>query len=303
MDLHRFAALSRVLSGSDTRRRLLTTLPLLGGLLALAGVEDTLARERRHRRKRRHKRRKNPGNRKHGCRPKGKGTICAGTCGPIKSRQTCGKTIDCGSCDCPTPCGACFICQSGPNTTGTCVPDPAQVGEPCGNAGQFCQDDGICACSADTCANPTPLCMGGTCVPCTDSAQCPDCQACVGGACLADAALQHTCAGPCPSGEWCDAGACASIQATVTILDCQSLCDGQLDICGESITCPTCDDCDQETGCGVNLLAAGPAGAGFYCSLSNGSYGCSTDADCASATPYDDCNSHGFCTRICPFTE
>ena len=34
------------------------------------------------------------------------------------------KFVDCGSCDCTEPCDFCFICQSGPNTSGACVVDP-----------------------------------------------------------------------------------------------------------------------------------------------------------------------------------
>ena len=313
MDLHRFAALSRVRAGSDTRRRLLAALPLLGGLLALAEMEDALAKDRRRRRKLRHKRRKGNRKRKHGCRPRGKGKVCAGRCGPVKSRQTCGKTVDCGSCACPAPCDECFICQSGPNTPGACVPDPEQAGEPCGRAGQVCQADGACACSAGTCANPTPVCVDGVCsvcsatTPCPPTAccqgdgtckACPACQVCDSGACVPDASLQHTCGGPCPGGEWCDGGACAAIQATVTLPDCHSLCGGATTICGQSVTCPACDECISRLNCTYNDLLDGPVGAGSYCSVTNFSLTCTTNDNCVSA-PFFYCSDDHKCVRIC----
>ncbi|MCA9864289.1 MAG: hypothetical protein KC432_14750, partial [Thermomicrobiales bacterium] len=103
MDNCRFDHLARVLSDARTRRGLLatlTTLPMLGALLALAGTDNADAKDRRRRRKQRHKQRKSHGKRKHGCKPKGKGKVCAGRCGAVTSRQTCGRTVDCGSCDC-----------------------------------------------------------------------------------------------------------------------------------------------------------------------------------------------------------
>jgi hypothetical protein len=208
-----FDSLTRALSDLSSRRRLLGVLaatPLAGGLLALQDAEDAAAKARRRRRKQRHKKRKNPGNRKKGCTPKSRATVCAGTCGTVKNRQTCGKMVDCGSCACSPACGVCFTCQGGPNTPGTCVVDPAQQGDSCGSAGQVCQPDGSCACipitqcpagkicgtvpdgcggevaCPVTCANPTPVCSNDNiCVPCTGHAQCGAASICLDGLCHA----------------------------------------------------------------------------------------------------------------------
>ena len=404
MDAAAFDRLSRAVSVPGARRRLLGLLAALS-LLGWLAPEDSAAKDHRRRRKGRHKQKqsKAKGQRqrqrnKRACKPQGKAITCAGQCGPITTRKTCGKTVDCGSCDCPTPCGECLICQSGPNTPGACVPDPAQMGEPCGSAGQVCQSSGVCACAAGTCANPapicasgacaactassacvaaglggvccagscydgvccgagdclaagapdcvghdcvcpsngdvacagdatccpdgcfdlqtdpdhcgacqtacanpTPACVGGACASCTANSQCPVCQVCEGGQCVADASLQHTCTTPCPSGEWCDAGACAAIQATVRLPDCQSVCGGSMEVCGQTVTCPPCNQCMPQTGCAFNSLADGPAGSALYCSLSSLNFACSTNAECASAGPFAYCNSFGDCARICPF--
>ncbi|MEZ4565206.1 MAG: hypothetical protein R2853_21000 [Thermomicrobiales bacterium] len=318
MDASAFDALSRVLSLPDTRRRALGVLavfPLLGGLAGWLAPEQGAAKDRRRRRKLRHKRRKGNRKRKHGCRPRGKGKVCAGRCGPVKSRQTCGKTVDCGSCACPAPCDECFICQGGPNTPGACVPDPEQAGEPCGRAGQVCQADGACACSAGTCANPTPVCVDGVCSvcsatnPCPPTAccqgdgtckACPACQVCDSGACVPDDTLQHTCGGPCPGGEWCDGGACAAIQATVTLPDCSSLCGGSLSLCGQTVTCPSCSQCLAQTGCSSQIPLDGPAGPGVYCGIANTTV-CNANADCAASAPYSYCTVSATprCATIC----
>lgn len=420
MDAAAFDALSRVFSAPAPRRRLLglaASLPLLGGVAAWLDADDGAARERRRRRKQRHQRRKRPGARKPHCKPQGKGKICAGTCGPVKSRRTCGKTVDCGSCDCPAPCGECFICQGGPSTPGACVPDPAQVGEPCGSDGQVCAANGGCACEAGTCANPAPICVDGACAACAASGDClaeqmgdlccagscydgvccdddgcltdaaPDCvdhacvcagngnAACTGdevccadgcanlqtdpdhcgdcaeacpatkpfcvagvctpcsasrlcpnglfcqtdgscvasctvcqtasaGLCVNTASLNHTCTSPCPSGEWCDAGQCAAIAATVNLIDCQSVCGGSATVCGETVTCPSCGRCSAQTGCSANTLQDGPLGPGTYCSLSNGGLPCTTNAECAAPYAYCNTGSGGgdHCVRICPFS-
>lgn len=186
MDFQNFDHVTRALSSVGTWRRalgLLTALPVLGGLLTLPDAEDVLGRRRRPRRKHRHDKHKHPGSHKHtGCKPKGKGKVCAGKCGPVKNKQTCDKTVDCGPCDCATPCGACFTCDA---TTRTCKVDPQQVGEACGSPGQLCAADGTCAC--------------------TDSS-CPDCQQCGSdGVCSGGcAAGQICCEGSCVTGVWAD---------------------------------------------------------------------------------------------------
>jgi hypothetical protein len=184
MDIRHFDALAKALTVPDSRRRvlgLLAAAPLLGGLLGVTDEEDAAAKERRRRRKQRHKRRKNPGKRKRKqtkkCKPESVAQTCAGKCGSVTN--TCKKAVDCGSCACDPLCGVCFTCQDGPNAPGTCVADPAQAGDTCGDPGQVCQPDGACACDATSCPACT-RCEAGQCVSCGDGHICVDdvCQAC-----------------------------------------------------------------------------------------------------------------------------
>lgn len=198
MDLARLDHLARSLAATGSRRHLLGVLgalPMLGDLLDALDPQDADAKERRRRRKQRHRRRKDHGTRKKGCTPKSKAVVCAGTCGPIKNRETCGKAMDCGSCACNPPCGECLTCQEGSNTSGTCVADPARLGQPCGAAGQVCQADGTCACQAGSCPG-CDTCLGdGSCQPCTG---CCDGDTCLPGntmeACGAGGAACDVCA-------------------------------------------------------------------------------------------------------------
>jgi hypothetical protein len=219
LDLHRLDHLARSVAAASSRRTLFGLLAgasVVGGLRSLLEPDEAKAKDRRRRRKQRHKKRKNPGNRKKGCKPKSKAQVCAGTCGEVKNRDTCGKRVDCGSCACTPSCDACFTCQEGPNTPGTCVVDAAQQGKSCGSPGQFCQTDGTCACDAascsgatpvcangvcvceaGSCSNPTPICTDGACVACTSNAQCGEDALCVDGECHACdvtcTAADHTC--------------------------------------------------------------------------------------------------------------
>lgn len=120
MDARHFDALSRALSGPETRRRVLgvlVTLPAVGGgLSAFLSPEETDAGGRRQRRKKRHKhgerraRKRRKHKKKPVCTP-----VCAGRCGG--AADGCG-----GSCtgSCPTnqicdneTCAACEVCLSG----------------------------------------------------------------------------------------------------------------------------------------------------------------------------------------------
>lgn len=136
------------------------------------------AKDRRRRRKDRHQRRKNPGGHKgKGCRPKSQATVCAGTCGLVKNRQTCGKTVDCGACTCDPACDA-----------GRC---------------ETCSDAGFCV-----------GCPGGQCCDTGDAqcvVTCPVCQACQDGACVA-ANEGETCG----TGQVCHLGACVGNGACAT---------------------------------------------------------------------------------------
>ncbi len=66
--------------------RVIALLPGLGAVIEQARPEDTAARKRGKRRR---------------CKARPRGKICAGKCGVVKSRKTCGKKVDCGVC-----CGA-----------------------------------------------------------------------------------------------------------------------------------------------------------------------------------------------------
>jgi hypothetical protein len=148
MDARRFDALVKTLGATDTRRtmlRLLGQLPLAAGLAVLLDPDGAAANGsgaiggggRRRRRKARHdpggdkdhrkgKRKKSDRKKGHGrprrCVPESPAETCAGTCATVTNN--CGTPVECGSCACEPPCGACFTCQVGPNTPGACTPVP-----------------------------------------------------------------------------------------------------------------------------------------------------------------------------------
>jgi hypothetical protein len=200
MDAFRFDHLTRAVSAAGTRRwllGLLATLPLLGSLLA--GLDPATA-ERKRRRKQRHQKDRDrelhaQKKKKKKCKSPPIARTCLNKCGPVKNK--CKKTVNC-PCLCDPECVVCAICQAGPNGVGTCVRDPKQQGDACGTPGQICQNDGSCNCDAQSCSNPTPLCVIDSCVACSASLLCPDGQCCNGGSCVAS----------CPLNETCDAGVC-----------------------------------------------------------------------------------------------
>jgi hypothetical protein len=329
MDARRFDVLTRTLSSLDTRRRLLgalAALPLAGGLVTLLEPEDAEARKRRERRKDRHRRRRDKARGKRrtkhrrGCKPKSQAKVCAGRCGLIQNRQTCGKPVDCGSCACTPPCGECLTCQAGPTTPGTCVPDPAQVGAACGSAGQVCQPQGTCACEAGSCANPTPVCAQGTCVACSATqpcpsgccddatgtcvADCPGCLSCVGGVCAASTAKDGAC---CGIGQQCAAGVCTTV-ATASLAACEGQCKSDSDlgpitaaVCGVEVPCPPCTEC-AALGCSASFrITNGPRGTGSYCRDGSTGDSCGSDSICTTAgtycaSPNTDC--YPICTGV-----
>lgn len=100
MDAPRFDALSRVMSTVSERRMLLgvfAALPVLGCLIRRDFSEDANAKDRRRRRKQRHERRHGGGRRNTRCHRKSRAKICAGRCGTVKNKRSCGKRVDCGS--------------------------------------------------------------------------------------------------------------------------------------------------------------------------------------------------------------
>lgn len=177
MDARYFDALTRFLSVANTRRRLvaaLAALPLVASLSQLLDASDVLA-GRRKRRKQRHRKRKNPGSRKRGCRAKSRAKICAGRCGRVKNRKTCGKKVNCGPCSCTPACGDLTCCSS--NVCADLQSDPANCGA-CGHAcgdGQVCQG-GVCGvtCEDNFCAATSHVCSGARCQTCNVICQSPD---------------------------------------------------------------------------------------------------------------------------------
>lgn len=100
MDAPHFDAITRAVSTTGARRTLLgafAVLPALRGALGLDLADDADAKDRRRRRKQRHKRRKGRSRKNTGCQRKSLAKICAGRCGTVMSRKSCGKRVDCGT--------------------------------------------------------------------------------------------------------------------------------------------------------------------------------------------------------------
>jgi hypothetical protein len=293
VDARRFDVLTRTLSSPDTRRRLLAALattPLLGGLVTLLDPEDAEGKKRRRRRKDRHRRRKGKADGKRrrkqhrrACKPKKREVVCAGKCGTVKSRQTCGKTVDCGSCDCDPPCGECFTCQGNGDAPGTCV---SQAGAPCG-PGQTCENgvlqpqgscDGSGACQAAepvSCSPYVDCADATTCASsCQDDADCVAEAHCQGGVCVGDLPDGGTCAndGQCASGYCVD------------------------DVCCVAASCDTCQVCNASGDGTCSVVPDGTAcGSGDVCCGGTCQECCDND-QCASPTPY--C-ADGTCSSTC----
>lgn len=233
MDLNRLDAVARSLAGAGSRRKLLGLLagiPAAAGLLDLLSPDDTEAKERRRRRKQRHKKRRNPGNRKKGCKPASRAKVCTGRCGPVQSRQTCGKTVDCGSCDCNPACEDCFICQGNTGAPGTCVPQEA--GTLCGTEAicengtlqpqGSCDGFGVCEPASPVSCAPYIGCDGNACATsCSDDSECVAESFCESGQCVGDR----------DNGEQCDHGGQCISGHCVEHLCCNTDCAGECLAC------------------------------------------------------------------------
>jgi hypothetical protein len=256
VDASHFDRLVRAWTERRPRRGLLgllATLPFLGVLAELLS-DEAAADGRRKRRKKPHHHRKRTGNRagknkkkkRSACDPEPRAETCAGRCGPVKN--DCQKTVDCGSCACEPACADCQTCQVQADGAGICITDPNQRGDACGDPGQVCRADGMCACDATSCRNPTPLCADGSCVSCAEDAVCRAsgqgdlcCNGeCVAGICCADAecapsgnaCVDHQCR--CGAGGACGGSASNCCGAPGSCVNTQA----DADNCGEcGITC------------------------------------------------------------------
>jgi DNA-binding beta-propeller fold protein YncE len=273
MDARQFDALSRALSTPDSRRRvlsLLAILPVLGRLLA--PLDDAAAKPGKRRKsqgkpgndvqnqgdRNKSKNRKKKQKSKE-CDPRPREQTCAGKCGSVLNN--CKKRVNCGTCDCDAGCPVCQVCQ---RITGACMPDPAQVGDGCGEPGQVCRGDGECGCDAHSCLG---CCQDDTCVE-----HCPDCQICDAGQCVPcpgccngtgchDGDTDDVCGKDggtcvaCPAEEMCVGGGCTCRPTTCEAqgTTCGSIpdgCDGTLQ-CGDCDQCTICDagQCRTCPGC------------------------------------------------------
>lgn len=177
MDSRRFDALTRVLSSSDSRRRvlgLLASLPVIGGVPVIFASQETAGKGR-------HKHHKH-GKHKKGCKP----ITCTSlnrSCGQVS--DGCGGQLNCGTCSNPTPlcinnvCTPCATdaqCGTGAApycVLGSCVPCRTSAdcahGLVCDATAHVCTG---CASDAQCGAGDTPFCLDETCVACRTSADC-----------------------------------------------------------------------------------------------------------------------------------
>lgn len=226
MDDRRFDALARALVAGSRRRvlGLLAAVPLLGGLAGLL-TEDAAARDRRRGKDlQQERKRKGKKKRKKRCKPKGKGKVCAGTCGPVRNKQTCRKTVDCGPCLCDPPCTGCTTCDA---ATQTCVSQCAASDTCCDGACIDTQsDDANCGACGAAC-DASEACCDGACIdPQTNADHCGTCgnaceagEGCCSGGCAdlqTDAANCGACGNACDAGEICVAGSCQACNVTCT---------------------------------------------------------------------------------------
>lgn len=293
MDVRHFDHLTRAVATVSPRRGLLAvlaSLPFLGGLLALLGLEEAAAgRNRRKKRQKPHKRagrrrRKRKQRRKGKCRAHARGRTCADRCGTVTNN--CGKDVDCGSCVCG---GGCPICQTCNGRTGVCEPDGSQQGDACGAPGQVCQTDGRCACDAGSCAagqhcqGAVCVCDDGSCAGCCDEAG-----ACQPGTTDDACGAGGVACSPCTGVDTCQAGVCECIPVTCAAegKDCGEINDG----CGAILDCGTCpfpnQPCDDNV-CGTCV----PNCTGKPCGVDND--GCGGPCLNGSCPPNQTCGGGG----------
>lgn len=173
MEPRHFDRLTRALSEASSRRglvRLLSAVPVAGGLLAVLDPEEAEAKGRRKRRKKRHKHGKgrHKGKRKRSCKPEARTKTCTGRCGPVKNN--CRKTVACEPCACTADADCTSVLA--PDCVGnqcTCGGGAACAGDPERCCAGVCVDldnshDHCGACGVA--CGPSQICVDGACVAC-----------------------------------------------------------------------------------------------------------------------------------------
>jgi hypothetical protein len=179
---------------------------------------------------------------------------CSGLCDPASGRCVCGPGTDecggdcipldqyqsdvenCGSCR--TRCRQAPACQMPACLAGACgsVPDPDQVGQPCGRGGEVCAEDGACVCPSHL---PTACRQG-----CVDTTTDPDnCGAC-----------DNRCPRTANGTAVCGGGVCGIA------------CDAGFTLCGEQC-CADGRDCCNGDCCGPNQCCAAEGCVPCFCSI------------------------------------
>lgn len=229
------------MAGLTNRRGLLgiaASLPVVGGSLALLGLEDAGAKQRRKRnhdsrkhdnrnkndqrrdhdvasekKKKKHKKKKK-GNVQ--CTPQDQSVTCSGKCGSVTNN--CNQAVNCGTCVCNPPCPAGRICASG----NTCVPCATAFCNDvcCSQSSAICnQSTGECCLpetEAQTCASQCGSVTNNcgqpvNCSPCVCPATCPGCEFCdgtTGGECIPKEMGMPCGEKTCSNGQVTSAGGC-----------------------------------------------------------------------------------------------
>jgi hypothetical protein len=298
MDGSRFVdQLARALVSGASRRRLLqrlSALPLAGGLaLLLADDEESAAKRRakRHAGDENHKRkghRRKHGkhhhkHKKHKCTPESPAQTCAGKCGTVQNN--CQQSAACGSCACDPPCDACFRCNE---TTRACEPDSTQRGEACGESGQTCQADGICACDANSCGACDTCQANGRCAAHCGGTGCCDGTTCVAGTTNGACGQRGERCVRCTGSTTCSNGVCTGGGGGCTPTTCSAQganCGAIPDGCGETLDCGTC----------TAPQTCGGGGTPNVC----GGGGCTSSAECQASGLGDLCCGDACFIGIC----
>jgi hypothetical protein len=159
MDVSRFDAIARAISTVKSRRELLSLVPtLVAAGAVVTTLDDEAAAGRRRRRKARHHRRqarRSRNRRQRTCTPRPVAKVCAGTCGTVRNRKTCGRRVDCGPCGPGPGCPECAeneVCRNSTCQTCTVTCASGQTPEECGAA--------IVAALADASLTEITICPG-----------------------------------------------------------------------------------------------------------------------------------------------